>query len=233
MTHGNRILAYFGKMVLLLVFFSTQAAAPALADERLSGILEGIRAYYGNLPGLTVSYERDIVSRSMAMLGQGMKTDLASGLIHFKPPHFLRMQQKMPKPEDVITDGQILWWVIHDRNRVYRYPSHKLGRELKVLGDIFQGLRDVEESFEITLKTYGVEKGHRLELRPNPSWPEVDHIVVTIDPETSLIRSVETHNPLGGRTRFTLGPLTVRDRFGKKFFTFDIPEDMKVIEEEG
>ena len=233
MTHGNRILACYGKWVLLLVFFSTLGAVPALADARLSGILEEIKAYYGSLPGLTVSYERDIVSRSMAMLGQGMKTDLASGLLHFKPPHFLRLQQKMPKPEDVITDGEILWWVIHDKNRVYRYPSHKLGKELKVLGDIFQGLRDVEGSFDIALKAYGVEEGHLIELRPNPSWPEVDHIIVTVDPETSLIRRVGIYNPLGGRTRFTLGPLTVRDRFGKKFFTFDIPEGMKVIEEGG
>ena len=70
-----------------------------LADDRLTGILKGIRALYGPLPGLEVSYEREVITRSMAMLGVQTQKDLASGKIYFKPPHFLRVQQEKPKHE--------------------------------------------------------------------------------------------------------------------------------------
>jgi outer membrane lipoprotein-sorting protein len=227
MTAGKRKTMILFTMIVYLL----SGTCATMADDRLRGILEGIRAYYGKLPGLTVSYERDIVTRSMALLGQEMASDPAAGFIHFKPPQFLRVEQKVPQAEDVITDGDTLWWVVPDKKQVYRYPSHKMGRELKVLGDIFQGLRNIEESFNLLLLTFGVEGRHRIELKPNPPWPEVDHIIVTVDQDTSLIRVMEIHNTLGGFTRFTLGPITVRERFGEDFFKFKVPKGMKVIEE--
>jgi hypothetical protein len=44
---------------------------------------------------------------------------------------------------------------------------------------------------------------------------------------------VEIHNYLGGITRFTLGDLTIRERFEEGFFGFVAPEGVKVIEEKG
>ena len=185
-------------MALFFILFCTLGLSrPSCGDDRLSRVLEEIKGTYGGLPGLTVSYERDIMTRSMAMLGQGMKTDIATGLIHFRPPRSLRVQQKTPKPEEVITDGTTLWWVIPDKNQVYRYPSHKMGRELEVLGDIFQGLKDFEDSFTAVLTAYGVDGEHRIELRPDPPWQEVDHITISVDEDTARIRRVEIYNLLG------------------------------------
>ena len=83
-----------------------------LPNGDLTDILEGIRKNYGSLPGLTLSYSREVITRSMAMLGDQVKGDLATGHMFFKPPCFLKLEQKTPKQETVISDEETLWWYI-------------------------------------------------------------------------------------------------------------------------
>ena len=98
------------------------------------------------------------------------------------------------------------------------------------MADIFQGLRGVEESFVVVLVSED-EKGITLELTPSPSWPDVHHINLLINPKDYLIRKVEVYNILGGLTRFTLGKVREVKKFNPDFFTFVPPDGVRIIEE--
>lgn len=216
---------------LLLLFL--WPASLATADMKLTEILAGIQKRYGDLPGLSIPYKREIITRSMALLGGSMDADMASGQIHFRSPKFLRIQQDTPKPETIISDGNTLWWYVPHKNHVYRYPSHQLGKEIQLLNDIFQGLRAVEESFDVMLMETDEKGAYQLKLIPNPPWVEIQHIMLSISEEDYTIRKVETHNQIGGITRFILGDLSVKEKFPEDFFSFVAPEGVKVIEQEG
>jgi outer membrane lipoprotein-sorting protein len=204
--------------------------APA-ADPSLSAILEGIRKRYGLVPGLTLTYEREVITKSMAMLGPQVKPEVASGLIHYKSPHSLKFQQEAPAKEILVTDGNVLWWYIQAKNQAHRYSSHQLSQEVKLLGDIFQGLRGVEQSFVILQKGEDEKGALILEVTPSPAWGEIDHIDLTLTPGTFHIRKVEIYNLLGGLTRFKLGDSIKEERFKDDFFKFTPPSGARVIEE--
>lgn len=216
---------------LLLVFLSP--ASVATADMQLSEILAGVQKRYGDLPGLSIPYKREIITRSMALLGGSMDADMASGHIHFKPPKFLKVQQDTPKQETIISDGNTLWWYIPHKSQAYRYPSHQLGKEIQLLNDIFRGLRAVEESFDVMLMEMDEKGGYQLKLIPNPPWAEIHHIMLSVSQGDDTIRKVEIHNQIGGITRFILGDLSVKEKFPEDFFRFVAPEGVKVIEQEG
>lgn len=219
---------YLTAAFLLLCLFPWSALA---ADPALSTILEGIRKKYGSAPGLTLPYERDVISKSMAMLGDQIKAEVATGLIHYKSPHFLKFQQETPTQEILVTDGQVLWWYIQAKNQAHRFSSHQLSREVKLLGDIFQGLRGVEESFVILQKGEDDQGALILEVTPSPSWGDIDHIDLTLTPGSFQIRKVEIYNLLGGLTRFKLGDSLKEERFTDDFFTFTPPPGTRIIEE--
>ncbi|MBN1627430.1 MAG: outer membrane lipoprotein carrier protein LolA, partial [Deltaproteobacteria bacterium] len=206
-------------------------AAPATAERRLSDILDSILNRYGNLPGIEVSYERQIITGSMALLGDQITADKASGRIYFKPKDFLKVLQEKPDTEIVTTDGNNLWWVIPKKNIVYKYPSDRLGKELKLLSGIFYGLKEVGDNFDVVQSELGDEQNYQLQLFPNPQWQEIEHINLTVSTVTFNILVVEIYNYLGGITRFVLGEPVVNGKLSKSFFKFVPPEGIEVIEE--
>jgi outer membrane lipoprotein carrier protein len=219
---------YWIVIVLVLSLFPWSAFAE---DPKLSAVLEGIRKRYGLVPGLTLTYEREVITKSMAMLGDQVKAEVATGLIHYKSPHSLKFQQETPTKEILVTDGNVLWWYVQAKNQAHRYSSHQMSREVKLLGDIFQGLRGVEQSFVILQKGEDDKGAMILEVTPSPSWGEIDHIDLTITPGTFHIQKVEIYNLLGGLTRFKLGDSVKEERFKDDFFKFSPPAGTRVIEE--
>ena len=220
-----RGLLVFHLLVLLL------HGSLAFGNDELADILEGIQKKYGNLPGLTVNYTREVITRSMSMLGNQAKGDLAEGRIFFAPPYSLRLEQKTPNAETLITDGDTLWWYIPDKKTVHKYPFQEFGKELKLLSDIFRGLSEMEKSFQVTMHDPKGQEEYQIELRPDPPWQEIDRIILSVTRDFH-IRVVNIHNQLGSITRFTLQGLASREQFPKGFFSFVLPRGVKLVEEE-
>ena len=212
-------------IILLLLGKSAGWEKDALHD-----ILEGLRQKYDAFPSLTLPYTREVITRSMAMLGTSVKGDIAKGQIYFSPPHFLKLEQKTPRREILATDGHTLWWFIPENGIVYKYPSKKFGKELSLLSDIFQGLTSMEKGFQPEIIETKGEKGFKLLLKPVPPWEEIDRIVLTLTPEYH-ISVLDIHNQVGGITRFRLEPPSQVEDLDENFFRFIAPEGVRVIEE--
>jgi len=213
-----------------LILFLLQG--PALANGDLTEILEGIRENYGDLPGLTLTYKREVITRSMTMLGDQVKGDLATGRMFFKPPWFLKLVQETPNPETVISDDHTLWWYVPDQKRAYKYSAKEFGKELRLLSDIFRGLIQVENRFQITLLAPNELGENQIELKPNPPWQNIDRIILAVTAEHS-IRIMGIHYQLGSVTIFTLSEIAMKKDFEKDFFNFSVPEGVQLEEEKG
>ena len=227
---AGKLLFKITRIILLWIPFSL--SSPILADDQLSGILDGVLERYSNLPGLEVRYKREIITKSMALLGDQMGTDLAYGRIYFKPTNFLKVEQDTPRPETVTTDGDTLWWYIPQENLVYQYPSQKLGKELMLLNDIFHGLKDVGESFNVVQSDIDDEQEYNLQLIPNPPWQEIEHIKLSVARDNFNIRMVEIHNYFGSITRFILEDFSIKENLEELFFRFVAPEGVRVVKED-
>ena len=216
------------KMLLMVPLLILLVHPPVFGEDTLSSILSGIKDRYGSTSGLSVPYTREVITRSMSMLGTQAQGDLASGIIYFKPPHFLRLDQEKPGPEILMADGDTLWWYIPQKKEAHRYGAKDFGRELKLLSDIFRGLADVAESFRLRLEKTHENGDHEIVLFPDPPWQEIDRIALTVDPEYN-IRRVRIFNTLGSVTRFNLGDFTLGETFKKGFFEFVVPPGVNVI----
>lgn len=220
------------KRLIIFLVITLLFSSVSFADESLTTILEGIQKTYGPLPGLSVSYTREVITRSMSMLGDQAKGDMASGTMYFKHPHFLRMEQAKPKPETIIANQDTLWWYIPEKKSAHQYAAKDFGKELRLLSDIFRGLAHVADSFQVLLKDKGSSGEYELELVPDPPWEEIERIAVTTT-SGYQIRSIRIHNTLGTVTLFTLGSLSEKKDFEEGFFRFVTPEGVELIVEGG
>lgn len=217
----------FSVAAIIIICF----AGTAPSDERLNGVLGGILKVYGGLPGLTVSYQREIITKSMAMLGDEMKSDIAAGRFLFKPPHYLKVEQDTPEREIVTTEDKSIWWYIPAKKLVYQYPADKLGKELRLLSELFMGLNNAADTFNITLSESEGDEKYDLELKPKEPWEDINHIILSVDRDDLNIKVVEIHNFIGGVTRFRLGEFSGLNDLEKEDFVFVIPEGVEVIKE--
>jgi outer membrane lipoprotein-sorting protein len=221
----------FKYLSIVLVPLFLICAPPCYGGDQITKILEGIRKNYGTLSGLTLRYEREIITKSMAMMGDAVKSDPAAGQLHYMPPYFLKVEQKVPNHEILTTDGKTLWWYIPQKNQVHRYPTERLGPELRLLSDVFQGLKGVEEGFVVSLREEGEEKPLRIELTPSPPWPDITQIDLHVNVPDYTLEKVEIYNIMGGLTRFRLDSAIKQESFKEDFFRLEIPEGARIIED--
>lgn len=218
-------------VIIFQLFLVSLLASLALAQEQSAGILEGVRSKYRQLSGLEVSYTREVITRSMSMMGDQVEGDLASGRIYFRPPDSLKLKQESPREEVIVTNGQILWWYIPAEKRVYRYPRSQFGEELTVLSDIFRGLSKVNEDFRVEIQPDGPDCDSLVKLTPDPPWREIQKIILGLSKHHD-IQMVEIHNQVGGKTRFILGKTRKRSDFEEGLFKFTVPPGVRVIKEQ-
>ena len=203
----------------------------AFGADQKADLLKGIQDKYSKFPGITVTYTREVITRSMSMLGDRVKGDLATGRLYFRPPHFIRLEQETPEPETIIADSETLWWYVPKKKTVYKYPSQKFAVELRLLSDVFKGLTKVEEGFDVSLLGRDKDGRSMIELRPNPPWVEIDHLVISATKEYEICQ-VDIQNQMGNLTIFRLEDLTVRKGFKEGFFRFSPLEGVIIVDQE-
>jgi len=216
---------------LFLLLLISIPLEESLSNDKLSIIIGGIRGRYGNAEGLIAEYSREAISKTMAMLEVAERHDLAKGSLYFNPPHFLRLEQTSPQEELLLTDGQTLWWYLPLKKEAYKYSAQKFGKELSLLSDILKGLKDMEDSFQITLKANPETNTYHLILKPEPPWQEIDHLELIILKEDFAIKQVDIYNNIGGLTRFLLTDWKEKALFRNGFFSFSPPSGIKIIEQ--
>lgn len=214
---------------LLVLSFMWCGFIYAAADDS-SKIVKGIQKKYGHMPGLLVNYEREVITQSMRMLGNQIKGELATGQIYFKPPYFIRLEQKTPNPETLMSNGNLLWWYIPEKKIAYEYSFKDFGKELSLLSDIFRGLIRVEENFLVAMRGRNDKGEFLIELTPNPPWQEIDRIVLEVTTEYD-ISAVNIYNYLGTVTRFKLNGLEKKEDLAERFFQFIPPDGVRILKE--
>jgi outer membrane lipoprotein-sorting protein len=206
-------------------------ATPVWAGDEVSLIINGLRNRYGNAKGITADYTREAISKTMALLATADRHDIARGRLYFKPPYSLRLEQTSPQEELLVTNGQTLWWHIPQKKEAYKYPALEFGQELRLLSDILMGLRDAGANFEIALRSHPDTNVLCLILKPDPPWPDIDHLEVMILRDDYTLKQVEIYNTVGGLTRFVFSGLQEKDRFEDALFSFSPPPGTKLREQ--
>jgi len=154
----------------------------------------------------------------MSMLGDQVKGDIASGTIFFKHPYSLRLEQEKPKAETIIANNDTLWWYIPGKKCAYRYPAKDFGKELRLLSNIFRGLSEVENSFQVLLQDRNKSGEYEIELIPDPPWQEINKINLTV---TKSMKSRQSEYTINWEALLfsSSGGFTGKKRgFEKKFF---------------
>jgi outer membrane lipoprotein-sorting protein len=217
------------KTVIAAILFSMLLSPVTVAETKVSQVLEKILETHRQYSsGMSVSYQREILTKSVAMLDD-MGSDIATGTFFFREPDMLKVEQKEPTREYVISNGKNIWFYEPDKKTAMKMDE--IGKSLSIISMIFTGLKDPEETFNITLLELDKSEDYELTLIPNESWEEIDNIKILVSKKDYRVNRIEIIDITGNLTRFKLGAFEQKKDLEAGFFDFSVPRDVKVIEE--
>ena len=199
------------------------------AVNSIDQIITGLHQRYKSPGGLVISYSREVKTRTMSMLGNKVKGDIASGQIYVLPPNLLRVEQQKPRKETLLTDGKSLWWIIPEEKKVYQYSSDQFGKELQIITDLWEAPSRLKKQFDITLLNTDQQGRYVLEMVPGSTIEQASKIRIHVSRDYSL-NLLEMINPVGTTTIFYFHSIRP-EHLAKESFGFTIPEGFTVVHE--
>ncbi len=211
-------------MIFLVLFFSLLSFCNLGWPGDPSHVLKMLQERYTGI--VEMGYRKITITKTGTVLGN-LRDEVAEGRLYFMAPDKIRMEQRSPQKELLISNGSKVWWHVFPKNEVYVYHLKDMGLELTLLLDMFQGMRNNSEQVDIIMKEEGKVKELKIIPKANPSSFEAILLKVT---EDSKIALMEIQNLAGGKTILEFPEDPRPAMVGQEIFEYQIPEDVKIIE---
>lgn len=208
------------------------AGAQSLSQEQ---ILAGLSSKYRDINGLQATYSRVAAAPTTDQIFKSNSSQVASGVLYWKRPDKLLMEQSSPAQETMVTDGSTVWWHIPAERLVYRYRNMDVAGQLRPLMSFLGGLNRLNSDFKVSSAPFDKSRPgqYGLELVPK-SGPEggVERLTVWCDGNFTLT-GFRLSSITGETTDFYLTGFRENPSLAASLFNFKVPRGTEVVEEDG
>jgi outer membrane lipoprotein carrier protein len=203
--------------------------AKAEKDEDLDGVLAKLRERFAAAKTFQADYTRDLVPKAGTKLPPSSLR--AEGQLYFRSLNKLRLEQKKPRPEKLICNGDKVWWYLPEEKVVNVYRLQDYYIQIKPIMDFLSGLGGLEKNFSVRLETGIPEEApfYQLILKPKNPQPDLQQIAVRLSKTSFLPLEFSFENMMGDNTRFRFAQVQTGISLAASFFEFTPPEGTQVI----
>jgi outer membrane lipoprotein carrier protein len=188
----------------------------------LEAIIRGIEQRYAG-SGFSATFFQESMLKAMQI------SDTAEGRLTVKRPGKMRWEYTLPDEQVIITNGSSMW--------IYRAADRQVmvGRAPDFFGQgkgagFLSDIRQIRDSFTITLAEAQSNGYYRLQLQPLKPTPDLADILLSVAKTSYQVDQVITLNAYGDETRIVLKNYQFNINPDESLFHFDIPEGIDVIQ---
>ena len=205
----------------------------AQEDAELQALLSKLTDRFGAIKTFKADYLRELLPKVSSVLPSASLK--AEGRLTFSSPNKLRLDQRKPRVELLVSNGDKAWWYIPGEKTVQIFQVQEYGQQVKPLTEFFSGLGGLEKHFTIRLdKTIPEEAPfYALVLQPKTPQPDLNLIHLRISKATLLPLEFTMFNLLGDGTRFRFSQVQPAVNVGQAAFQFTPPKGTQVISPSG
>jgi outer membrane lipoprotein carrier protein len=224
------------KRIILSICFTfaltlCSAFPPSYAQEdpELQALLSKLTDRLGAVKTFKADYLRELLPKVSSVLPSASLK--AEGQLTFSSPDKLRLDQRKPRTELLVSNGEKAWWYIPGEKTVQIFRVKEYGQQVKPLTEFFSGLGGLEKHFTVRLdKTIPEEAPfYALVLQPKTPQPDLNLIHLRISKTTLLPQEFTMFNLLGDGTRFRFSQVQTGIKAAESSFQFTPPKGTQVI----
>lgn len=211
-------------IISLYMLWPNMAACGELSLENL---LISIKEKYPRGKVLKAEYIRTTTTKIGSFVGTD-QAEKASGVLYFLSPNKLRLEQAEPERELLVSDGEKIYWYLLAKEEVYRYDFRSQGALVKAIADIFQGMEETKQFFNMEAKK--TEDGYRLKFIPKEPREDFVEVAAFLDSKFQ-VTAIQIKNLAGGTTLFRFERQEFLYTQPEGLFSFEIPKGVRLIDE--
>ncbi len=191
------------------------------SDARLAeSLVRRLEERHGRAQDLTARF---VQSYRSGLLGREV---VERGVLRLKRPGRMLWEYKDPEKKTFLSDGRSYYFYVpEDRQVIVRDQDQERGVATLLLG----GKGRILEQFEAGLEAAPAEGVFRLRLTPRKPDPEVETVLVDIEP-SGLVRSIQVDDAQGNRSRFRFEDVRENTGLPDRLFRFEVPPGVEVIQ---
>jgi outer membrane lipoprotein carrier protein len=173
------------------------------------------------------SRAQDMTARFVQSYRSGVlgKEIVERGVVRLKRPGRMLWEYKDPEKKTFLSDGHSYWFYVPaDRQVIVRDQDQERGVATRLLS----GRGGLLGEFEATLDSPPSEGLYRVRLSPRKPDPEVEVLLVDLDPAGQL-RGIQVEDAQGNKSRFRFEDVRENTGLPDKLFRFEVPPGVEVI----
>jgi outer membrane lipoprotein carrier protein len=170
---------------------------------------------------------QDMTARFVQSYRSGVlgKEVVERGVVRLKRPGRMLWEYKDPEKKTFLSDGRTYWFYVPaDRQVIVRDQDQERGVATRLLS----GKGGLLDEFEAHLESPPSEGVYRVRLSPRKPDPEVEVLLVDLDPSGQL-RGIQVEDAQGNKSRFRFDDVRENTGLPDKLFRFEVPPGVEVI----
>ncbi|MDR2459485.1 MAG: outer membrane lipoprotein carrier protein LolA [Deltaproteobacteria bacterium] len=215
-----------------LVLFGIAAyGAPKDKVPLREDLLDGLTFRYGGLYSLRAGYTRTTTTPSTDAVFNNQASQVASGVLFWKKPYSLRLEQASPRPEEMLTNGNTAWWYIPEEKIVHVYKDVDISGEFYPLTTFFDGLDELKKYFKISSLAESAGREGEFGFVLTPLKEGTYGTITVFCDKDSILKGFRMNSVTGEQTDFVLRDLIVNPDIADSRFVYAPIRGVKVLEE--
>ncbi len=197
----------------------------AYGQEAVGDVVDKLQAQYDQTNDYSALFTQETISKSLGAPA------VINGKVYIKKPGMMRWEYTDPKKQQIISDGQTLWFYIPDDKQVRIYKTAEAFENLPFLNFLF-GKGKIKDDFTATLGDPGKEKAndyYLIVLAPKSQNSSIDKVLILVTKKDYIISQLNTYDVLGNVTRIAFKDISVNSGLKDSMFHFIVPDGVETI----
>jgi outer membrane lipoprotein carrier protein len=205
-----------------LVAISLAAQVHGQAEPSAETVARALQSRYQGIRAFAADFEQ-------TYRGGVLRTaSRERGTVKIKKPGRMRWVYSAPEKKEFVSDGTKVYTYIPADRQVFVTDLPSDG-SASTSALFLAGRGDISRDFTAAFASSPVPGTTALKLTPRKPQPDYEYLILAVDPATSQLRALVTHDRQGGDATLTFSNMQENQQIADKEFEFRIPRGATVV----
>ena len=212
-------------IVIALIFFISAAEGFSAQYENLDTVVDKIQNKYEQIKDFHADFTQEANVKALN------KVQKAEGEVWFKKPGMMRWNYQEPRKDEIVSDGQTLWFYNEEEKQVILSRLSQVS-DTGTATTLLSGLGRIKELFKASFsdsKEFASDGNYLIDLQPKEDEEDFNKVTVSVDKDTMIVSTMYLYDPYGNLTKVSLDNIEINGGVSDSLFDFQVPDGVEVI----